>query len=210
MFELRAWLTWNPSFDMIYLIFHMIWIVLKCILKNMIRNVLIYTMTWIWFLNQKRGLFVLINIEYKYLMERVEWFDKDFRTTTLLLKEWESLHSLDLCCRNLKSLILFACLGGLNWVFDERIRHDALWLRNRTCKSWCGDTNSDNAMLIQNRIECMFEIRFSDFETRIVHVSEQTKIWHKENLGPRRRHEFKQLIAQNRDLPIQVYYYTLA
>ena len=61
--------------------------------------------------------------------------------------------------------------------------HDALWLRNRTCKSWCDDTNSDYAMIIQNRFNACLKSNFLDVETRNMHDLEQDKIGHKESLG---------------------------
>ncbi|PHU16749.1 hypothetical protein BC332_12444 [Capsicum chinense] len=46
--------------------------------------------------------------------------------------------------------------------FDKRTMHDALWLRNRTCKSWCDDTNSDYAMVHWGPCPSFRQLSFSD------------------------------------------------
>ena len=114
MNELRAWGTWIPL---------LVWFsqfsydidCFECILKSIIWSILINATNWFMVLNSKERV-VHIDKCWKYsYSEKSCLVCKDYMTTTCSWKGWEFLHSFDLCFHNMKSLILIACLDGLNY-----------------------------------------------------------------------------------------------
>ena len=55
--------------------------------------------------------------------------------------------------------------GGPNLMLERRgFYYDILWIKNMTCKSWCDDTNPDNAITYSEYIRSQISLIFSECE----------------------------------------------